>query len=459
MPGRKLQNLLSKLLLIIAVMLTTNASATDLLDAYQLGMQHDPTYQAAVANYLATKEASPQAWAAIFPQITAETDVSSLRTYLLKSNTASMNSYTLGANLSQVVFDWGVFNRIRQARSIVKQATYTLAAAKQDLMLRVARAYFNVLLAQDDLSYTKKQRDGALQQLDETQERFKVGHATITTLEQFQGQYELLRAQTDTDTITLSSRLEQLGEIIGRQFGDLTPLKNHFVLENPNPAQLTLWQKQATEMNLSLEATRFGLIAARRNIQIMQAGHLPTLGAIASYADSKTPSVLNTIRTETTTVGLNLNFPIFSGGAVSSEVREARAQLQLATAEFEQAYRSALSEATQAYEALLLGMLQLSADRRTVEFNQSALGHVLEGYTAGIQTSLEVIQQQTRLLGVQRTYARDRYTYLTNMLLLQQAVGILKPESLAVLQTFAIQSRVGKRGVATRQSGPKTQLR
>lgn len=438
MLGRKLQNLLSTLLLIIAVMLTTKASATDLLDAYQLGMQHDPTYQAAVANYLASKEASPKAWAAIFPQITADANVSSLRRYVLKGNTASMNAYNVGADLSQVIFDWSVFNRIREARSIVKQATYTLAAAKQNLMMRVARAYFDVLLAQDNLFYTKQQRDGALQQLHATRERFKVGHATITALEQFQGQYELLRAQVDTDKITLSNRLEELGEIIGRQFDALTPLKNHFVLTKPNPARISLWQKQATEMNLSLEATRFGLIAARKNILVVQGGHLPTLGASANFVDSKSPSVLQTIRTETTTLGLSLSFPIFQGGAVTAQVREARAKLKLSTAAFEQAYRSALSLATQSYDALLLGVRQLSADRHTVQFNQSALNHVLEGYTAGIQTTLDVIQQQTRLLEVQRVYARDRYNYLTNMLLLQQAVGTLKPQSLAVLQAMAI---------------------
>lgn len=436
MLGRKFQKLFFFTLLLA---ININASATDLLDAYQLGLLHDPTYKAAIANYLTKKEASPQAWSAILPQIVGNADVTSMRKkILLGGHRADMSPYNLGANLSQVIFDWGVFNRIREARSTVKQATYTLAAAKQDLMIQVARAYFNVLLEQDNVLYSQQQRDGALQQLRATRERFKVGHATITSLEQFQGQYELLRAQVDSDKITLSNRSEKLGEIIGRQFGTLAPLKNHFILAKPNPEKLSPWLTKARETNLSFEAARYGLMAARESIQVAQGDHLPTLNMTASYERSKTPSLLTQVGAETSTVGLKLSFPIFKGGATNSQVRKARAQYKLSAANFEQAYRVTLSNTRQAYNALILGVGQLSAEKRNVQFNRSALAHVEEGYTAGIQTTLDVIQQQNRLLVAQREYARDRYTYLLNILLLEQAVGTLKPQSLAIIQAVAI---------------------
>ena len=434
MLGRKSQNLLIFTLLLFALLLTTKASATDLLDAYQLGMQHDPSYQAAVANYLAQKEASPQAWSAIFPQIVADADVASIRRKELGGDRADMSPYSLGVNLSQVIFDWRVFNRIREASSILKQATYTLAAAKQDLMMRVARVYFNVLLAQDNLFFTQQQHDGALQQLRATRERYKVGRATITSLEQFEAQYELLRAQVDGDKITLSNRMEELGEIIGQQFGTLVPLKKQFDLTGPHPTDLPLWLKKAGEMNLSLEAARYGLIAARKKIKVAQGDHLPTLVATASYERSKTPTVLTLVGIETWSVGLNFSLPIFQGGAINSQVRAARAQFESAAAELERANRLALSGTKQAYSALTFGVGKLSAERSTVQLNQSALKHVEEGYTAGIQSTLDVIQQQTRLLNAQRAYARDRYNYLLNILLLQQAVGTLKPQSLAIIK-------------------------
>ena len=169
---------------------------------------------------------------------------------------------------------------------------------------------------------------------------------------------------------------------------------------------------QSGEMNLPLEAARFGVMAASKKIQVEQGGHLPTLDMTASYERSKTPALLTQIGAETSTVGLNLSFPIFQGGAINSQVREARAQYKLATAEFEQAYRLALSDTAQAHNALVLGISQLAAERSTVQFNRSALAHVEEGYTAGIQTTLDVIQQQNRL-GVTNDFAGKNWHLLS----------------------------------------------
>lgn len=428
------RNLLKTLFFSTALLCTIKASALDLLDAYQLGLQSDPTYQAAVATYLKQKELSPQAWSAALPQIIGNANATSVLYNGAYSNLYSqLNPYDVGVNLSQVVFDWGIFNRIREAKSSVKQAIYTLAAAKQDLMIRVSRAYFDVLLAQDNLRYTQQQCKGALEQVHATQERLKVGHATITSLEQFQAQYQLLRSQVYSSKIILSNREEALGEIIGRGFGTLVPLKKQFVSTGPNPANLSLWLQKAGINNLSLDAARYGVIAAKKNIQATLGGYFPTLNVTASYDTDNSPAVVEIGQT-VSNVGLNLAFPVFQGGATNSAMREARATFELATAEFDQAYRLALSETKQAYSALLFGVVQLSAARSNVASNESALAHVKEGYTAGIQTTLDVVQQQTRLLEAQRAYAQERYAYLTNILLIEQGVGTLKPENLAILQ-------------------------
>jgi len=439
MTRSKLKYLIKSICLLTSFGVATSVDAIDLVGAYQLGMKNDPTYQAAAATYLSEQEKSPQAWSAVFPQLTANADISRSRRQLVGTNdVAHLESYDYGVNLSQVIFDFSVFKRIQAASATVKQAAFTLAAAKQDLMMRVVRAYFNVLLAQDNLSFTKKQSEAALRQLDATKERYKVGHATITSLDQFRGQYESLQAQVYSDKITLSNQLQALGEVIGRDFTKLSPLKRKFTLKKPIPKKLSKWLANANQQNLSLTAARYGLEAARKNIGVAQGNHLPTLGGTASYERSKSPSTLTLINTDISSIGLQLNFPIFEGGAVSSQVRQARAQFDSAEAQLESAYRTALSETTKAYNAITLGVYEILSGRSSVKFNKSALDHVEEGYNAGIQTTQDVIQQQNRLLAAQREFARNRYNYLANILLLQQAVGTLKPESLVQLQSIAI---------------------
>lgn len=420
----------------------------DLIEAYQEALLNDPTFKEALADYLESKQATAISRSALLPQLTLDALFSRNR-FEQNGLRETVNAHDLSIFFSQTIFNAQGFAALAQAHSVVKAAAYRLAAAQQDLMLRVATAYFDVLRAQDILRYTYLQREANYKQLNVIIERMKAGHTTITAVDQSRASYDFINARYVREKINLDNARHALEEIVGVPIGQLAKLKKHIPLIMPIPNDVMDWETIAQHQNLQLLSTHYNVIAARRAVSAEQAGHLPTVNVIGQYFDTNEPVAgavtIANLRTREALAGININYPVLQGGFVVAQVNAAIARYQKSIAQMEFAYHEAIANAKDAYTGVVLGVNEVRASRRAVNSNRSAYEHTFESYKAGMETVLNLLQQQNQLYDAERNYATNRYLYILNIIRLEEAAGILKPATLLELNQWLETSSVKKR--------------
>lgn len=317
----------------------------------------------------------------------------------------------------------------------MQAAAATYSAAGQDLIIRLATAYFNVLQAQDILRYSDAQEKALYRQYQVSSQRYHVGLDPITSLYTSEAAYDAAKAAYLSDQNNLDNTREELREITGIYYPDLKTLAGDFPLVSPQPMNIDQWVKTALDQNLSLRAARFAVLAAQQNIKAVSAGNLPTLSATGSYQDANSRSLNSemegTQNVRTGALGLALNFPVYNGGLTNAQTSQAEAQYQLAIAQMEQQYRTTVANARKAFLSINSQISQVDADRQSVKSSRAALESTQAGYQAGTQTILDVLQAQSSLFSAEQNYTQDRFSYLLNTLILKQAAGILAPTDLA----------------------------
>ncbi|MFU8797942.1 MAG: TolC family outer membrane protein, partial [Gammaproteobacteria bacterium] len=338
-------------------------------------------------------------------------------------------------------FNFASWMTVRKASAQVKQADAMYGASMQDLMLRVATAYFNVLQAEDNLRITQAQKKLLIKQLDEAKQRYEVGVSTMTNVFNAQASHDLSAAQEINDKNVVNTRYESLRGITGKRYPHLSQLKTVIPLITPNPADINKWVDAARQQNLTLRASRFAADAARENIKIQAGGHVPTLSATGGYTanqvggQSSQPGI-GSIPKESSAAGLVLNVPIFQGGLVLSHVRQAQYHYQQATADMEFNHESIVTATRQTYMSVLADISKIEADQATIKSNQSALASNKAAYRAGLMTNTDVLTTQKALFDAQRQYAADQYTYLTDTLRLKQLAGTLNEKDLQIINRW-----------------------
>lgn len=430
---------------ILSITASYAAMAVNLVEAYRDAIKNDPTFLEARADYLASKEATSQARSALLPQINVQANS------LNQGSSSTFSPTSLTINVNQVVFSWAAFKTLSEARSSVREAAATFAAAEQDVMLRLSAAYFAVVQARDILNYTGMQRDATFRQLKALEERHRLGHSTITDVDQARGAYDTARAQYVTAEIELYNSMEELSKITGKHYSKLATLKDNFPLIRPVPQDESVWAKRAERQNLRLMAAKLGVITAKRAISAAKGAYVPVIQATGVYNSAVAPDITGQNRT---TYGLNLNYDAFQGGLTMSQVRESQAEYQKALAARRAAYYDAIANSQSAYIGVLAGVNQVKAGRAAVKSNYAALKHTEEGFVAGTQTVLDVLQTQTRLFEAQIAYARDRVTYVLSIVQLEQAAGTLSPSTIGHLNKWL--THLKKIPEATRKKLKKT---
>lgn len=429
---------LTALLLSAALALPSAAQANELLKLYELALQNDATWRAAEHARDASVEAKPQARALLLPQIGAsaskgrslsevENDPPNLPTTTSKSDDDPW-SYSL--SLSQPVFDWGAIQQLRQSDDVVALAETNYRAVGQDLLLRVAQAYFNVLAATDTLSSAQDENKAVARQLELAQARFEVGLSAITEVQEAQARFDLTNATVIQSQQVLNTAYSALAEITGRLYEPQARLVDELPLAPPLPADIEAWVKNAREGNLDVLAARLSADIADTGISIARAGHYPTVDLNGSHAVSG--SSINadgggTADRETTSdrLTLQLTLPIFSGLATQSRVREATSTREQRRAQYEGAQRFAERQTRDAYFGVLSGSARVTALKQAVVSSVTALDAARSGQEVGTRTFIDVLNAQQQLSAAQRDYYRSRYDYLLAGLLLRQAAGNL----------------------------------
>jgi len=414
--------------------MATPLSAMDLTEAMDLAQQYDTTFQAAYANYLATVEASSQSTAAILPQIGFNAHITrgERETELPTSTTkADTNSKGYSLSLNQVIYDKTVFDNLDQGDAIAAKALADFESAKQDTIVRVAKAYFDVLTAIDTLETASAEKKAIGKQLEQSKERFNVGLSAITDVKEQQASYDISVADEILATNDLSNKREALRVIINVYPDKLEIAQKDIPLVVPEPMDINAWQKKSLETNFSLLSAKYSVDAAQSAYDGSKGGHYPTLSLNASYGVEKNEAsnfigIPTDPRDDTDArVILNLDIPIYSGGFTNSTVRQKSSELDRAKALQEQEKRRTIALARSAYLSLEADIATVKARAQAVISTQTSLDATLAGYDAGTRTSVDVLLSQRLLYSSQRDYSVARHTYITDSLELKRVAGTL----------------------------------
>jgi outer membrane protein len=443
--------------------------AADLVAVYQRALQNDPQLREAEANRLAALESKPQALAALLPQVNGSvgatkerdtgssnqafsfTDVSTGKPIVVVENQdfngrTTTHSHKYGVDLKENLFRWENWVALQRADAQVAQAEADYQAAQQDLMSRVAQRYFDVLASQDDLDAQEGALASVNRQLEQAEKRYEVGLIAITDVQEVRASHDSSAAAVIAAKRQVASAQEFLREITGDLFQTLARPIEPFELTNPDPISEDRWVEMALQQNLSLVSSRLAADIARENVSSARGGHFPSLDLVASgykvnsdgtsiNADG-TPYGNSAIDQNQRSIGIQLTFPLYSGGMVSSQVRQAVYQHRAAKERVERVARQTEHDARDSYLGVLSEISRVKALRRAVESNTTALNATEAGYEAGTRTAVDVVESRRLWIQAQTDYARSRYDYMINVLKLQQAAGILSEQSLNRLNTL-----------------------
>jgi outer membrane protein len=427
------------------------ASAADLLAVYQRALQNDPQLREAEANRLATLEAKPQALSALLPQVsgsgvvTRERDTGSQNTTEPVSTPGSptvlesfpfdgrvdTTTHRYGLDLRQNIFRWENWVALKRADAQVAQAEADYQAAQQDLIERVAQRYFDVLAAQDDLEAQQVALTSIKRQLEQAESRFQIGLIAVTDVEEARAAHDSGAAAVIASKRTLASTQELLREITGDAIDSLARPIEPFELADPDPISEDRWVEMALQQNLSLVSSRLAADIARENVSSARGGshYKANSNGVDTFNDGTSAGGTTLDQTQRT-IGLQLTFPIYSGGMVSSQVRQAVYQHRAAKERVERVARQTEHDARDSYLGVLSEISRVKALRRAVESNATSLRATESGYEAGTRTAVDVLQSRQLWVQAQTDYARSRYDYMLNVLKLQQAAGTLSQQSL-----------------------------
>jgi outer membrane protein len=430
-----------------AVLSAVPAFAADLVQVYREALSYDAQYAAARAAAEAGREKLPQALAGLLPTIAAtgntfandasfDTRINSLGINTSTRNRFNSNAYNV--NLTQPLFRWQNFAQYGQSKLLVMQTEATFAQAGQDLILRVAQAYFDVLVAIENLRAVQANKTAIAQQLEQAKKNFEVGTATITDTYESQSRFDLATAQEIAADNELEVRRYALRVLIGRDPGELSRLKPKAVMEPPQPASMEPWVEAAERDSFVVQAQQAAAEAAGKAVEINRAGHYPTLDVVANYGQNNGPgqSGLGEIDTTTRQVGLQLNIPIFQGGAVNSRTREAIARRDAELATLDKEKRNSALGARQSYLGVVNGLAEVRALEAALVSSLSSLESNRLGYEVGVRINIDVLNAENQVYVTRRDLARARFNTLLAQLKLKAAVGSLAETDLEQINTL-----------------------
>ena len=419
---------------------TVVANSQNLLEIYNLAVKYDPTYRAAEATYLANRQILRQARGAMLPTVDATASKRNIDSETKTdsgivsrpSGRADYKSTEYTLTITQPVFNAALFSGLKLAKATVRKAEAEYAAAQQDLIARVAEAYFGVLLARDNLDLAQAESTAIGRQLEVAKGRLEVGLATITDVHDARARYQLAQAQAIEARNTLDDSRQALREIVGIKPAALIKVSEDMPLIKPEPNNIEQWVIKARIQNFTLLAQREAVDIAKQDVRIKRSGHYPSLNIVGTRSRSdSTGSITGPgVRNDSTTVALELKIPLFRGTRTHSETKQAIYLYQAAQQQLVATERSTERQARSSFLGVSSGSRRVAALKLAVVASASALDAKQIGFRAGINTNLNVLDAQRDLYRAKRDYSDARYTYILNLLRLKQVSGTLNIEDI-----------------------------
>ena len=439
---------LSTLIIAIASALTANAAqADDLLSVYQQALLNDTVVLKAQAQSEIVKEDIIQARAALLPQISAYGSYSDGETESYTGGsvlTTEFNSLGYGASLNMQLYHHNTWLGLDIAKKSAHQSDLTYQVAKQDLIVRVTQAYFNVLKTKDDLVFAQAEKAAIARQLEQTKQRFSVGLTAITDVYEAQAQFDNAVTEEIRAENAIFSAEESLRVITNVYPRDIHVLNTErFSTTMPSPNSADAWQKTAEAKNLDLITAKVGIEIAKQAIDSARAGHYPTLDFGASYdiSDAETKGPLGHFDNPALndySIGITLNVPIYSGGAIESSVRQAQKRFVLTNQDLMQTHRSVVRTTRNAYNTVVATISGIKAFEQSVLSAEKALEATEAGFEVGTRTIVDVLDSTRNLYNAKRNLSSTRYAYIQNVLLLKRAGGSITDDDITAINSGLI---------------------
>lgn len=439
---------LSGFVVVFLTVISPGIYAQDLLEIYELALQNDPILKQAQANQLANGESKNQSIASFLPKVSA-TGVSNLNrltndrpTY----QTAGVQNYldrNFTVNLTQPLFHWDHWTKLSQSDNQVAQAEADYQAEFQKLMVKITEAYFNVLSAEDNLEFTRSEKQAIARQLEQAKQRFAIGFADITDVRQAQAAFDKTIANEIEAANNVDNQKEALTAIIGEQDIILNNLGETIPLARPDPDDITAWSNSAEVGNFSIISAFNQMEFSRKAIALQRNGHMPSLDLVASVGEYDTSSTFG-LQGSQDIVGLQLNVPLYEGGAVNSRTRQASYKFEQAKENLTATKRDVKRQVKNAYRGIITSISRVAALETAVNSAEIALQATESGFDIGVRTLVEVMNAQKNLYSYKRDYSRIRYDYLLNSIKLKQAASSLTHEDLTQINRLLVVGSAAK---------------
>ncbi len=420
------------------------ADGADLLSVYREARDADAVYAGARATYLAGQEKLPQGLAGLLPVVTLTANtLYNDRDLQFRNgtpvNSGRFNSNALNVTATQPLFRPQNWITYEQAKNQVSQSEAAFLQAAQELILRVAQAYFDVLLAENNVALAAAQKTAFSEQLAQAKRNFEVGTATITDSNDAQARFDLAVSQEIAAQNDLEIKRQALRQIIGRLPPELARLSPRFTPMLPNPNSMENWVEQSTLSSLQIRVAQAAFDIAAQEVHKNRGAHLPTLDAVASYNDSGSGSgIQGGSGTDTTTryIGLQLSFPLYQGGLTASRVRESLANQEKARFDLENTRRTVALNTRASFLSVTNGVAQIRALEAALISAQSSLDSTRLGQEVGVRTQVDVLNATQQLISTRRDYAQAIYTYAVNVLRLKAAAGTLTEDDVTYVNQW-----------------------
>lgn len=430
---------------VLGIAISISAHATDLQEVYRLAQADDPTIASARYSLEGVRQKIPQARAGLLPTLTATGKDSNTRadTEFTGVNpfNRDMKSWTWNLQLTQPLLRLGNVYAYRESQFMVEQAEAQYAQAQQDLLLRVAQAYFGVIVAQDAIAAADAQVAALVEQLAQVSRGYELGTHSLTDIDDTKSRLGSARSQRVAAQNDLENARADLGKVTGKSFDHLAALQSTITPPQPNPPDSRAWMDQARTNHPLVRAQRAALEAARQEIKKNRSEHLPTLDLLANYGSNYASHSLTmpndfSTRVKQQEIGVQLTIPFYAGGSINSKVTEAIANMNKAQADLEAASRQASTDAQHAFAGVTNGLAQIDALKVAVESGQSAVKGNQVGYRLGIRINIDVLNAEQQLYTAQRDLSKARYDTLLQGFKLKAAAGTLGEEDLLAVNAM-----------------------
>lgn len=434
--------------------ITVNSYCFDLLQAFESAMVYNPNYKALIAKSEAGTEIQKQSKSALLPQVNGTTTIA--ENYLNAGMTVYYHQPTASVQLQQVVLDFRKFSQYSKSKFATGISELQMQLAKQQLYVDVAQAYFDVLLANDMLEATRAEKTSFLNQLSQANKLFKAGIVTITDINDAQASYDLAVVQEIQDKNNLLNKQNILRDLTGLNPSLVSPLIANIKILRPEPDDLNKYLNFVRVNNLNVLLLQKQLEMAKLDINIAQASHLPSVNLSANYqyqggaaidgTDSQATqniliqsanvpgSFLSSYKTAN--VGLAVNLPIYSGGSINSQIRQAQSNYRVAEQQLISGIRKAEQDATNFYLQVNNGSIFIQAQAQALKSAKLKLDYDQIGYLkVGNRNSTNLSDSKKDYFKTFKNYNNSRYQYLINMLQLKFMAGQINTQFLSTINT------------------------